>query len=194
MPWRQTASPGREPLLRTAAARPALSEDQAYRACGQACGRLLRFGVAGWSCSRRSCCSSDWSFGWSHPRPALFLQERLGQDGAPFTFYKFRTMVDGNDPTIHQTYVRATHHCRVRRPPKAIPVRSRSSNDPRVTRFGRILRRTSIDELPQLLNVLAGDMSLVGPRPPLALRSRAVLGSRSASPRMQSPALPVFGR
>jgi lipopolysaccharide/colanic/teichoic acid biosynthesis glycosyltransferase len=100
------------------------------------------------------------------PGPALFRQQRLGKDGLPFTFYKFRTMFDGNDPSIHKKYVR-----------KLITSGSEElkgdtgsfkiEDDPRVTRIGYFLRRWSIDELPQLLNVLMGDMSIVGPLPPL---------------------------
>ncbi len=98
--------------------------------------------------------------------PALFRQERLGKNGAPFTFYKFRTMVDGNDPSIHKHYVSQliTGGSETL---KGDTGSFKLENDPRVTRFGRILRRTSVDELPQLLNVLVGTMSLVGPRPPL---------------------------
>ena len=100
------------------------------------------------------------------PGPALFRQERIGQGSVPFTFYKFRTMADGNDPAIHQKYVRQLI-TQGSEDLKGDTGSFKIENDPRVTRFGRILRRTSIDELPQLLNVLAGDMSLVGPRPPL---------------------------
>jgi len=100
------------------------------------------------------------------PGPALFRQERIGRGGVPFTFYKFRTMVDGNDPSIHRKYVREL----IEHGSDALKGDTGSfkiENDPRVTRVGRVLRRTSIDELPQLLNVLKGEMSLVGPRPPL---------------------------
>jgi len=91
------------------------------------------------------------------PGPVFFRQKRMGQNGIPFEMFKFRSMVvnaeklqeqvnlvdeDGN--TIHKT-----------------------RNDPRVTRIGRFIRKTSLDELPQLINVLRGDMSLVGPRPEL---------------------------
>ncbi len=101
------------------------------------------------------------------PGPALFQQERLGKDGRPFTFYKFRTMVDGNDPSAHKNYVRqliTNGSSELKGDTGSFKI----ENDPRVTRFGRILRRTSLDELPQLINILAGDMSLVGPRPPLS--------------------------
>lgn len=99
------------------------------------------------------------------PGPALFRQTRLGQDGRPFVLYKFRTMYDGCPDEPHRRYVRQLL--------TAGPAHTGGSGlykleaDPRVTRVGRVLRRTSIDELPQLLNVIQGDMSLVGPRPAL---------------------------
>jgi exopolysaccharide biosynthesis polyprenyl glycosylphosphotransferase len=93
--------------------------------------------------------------------PVLFKQTRVGQDGMQFTFLKFRSMYVNNDPTIHQEYIR-----------KLIAQELDSSegtykikNDPRVTRLGRFLRKSSLDELPQFFNVLRGEMSLVGPRP-----------------------------
>jgi len=100
---------------------------------------------------------------WSSPGPVLFKQVRLGKRGEPFLFYKFRTMVDGNDPTDHRAYARALIRG------EALPVRGsfKLADDPRVTRVGAFLRRYSLDEFPQLFNVLQGRMSLVGPRPPL---------------------------
>ncbi len=98
--------------------------------------------------------------------PILFRQTRIGRDGRPFTFFKFRTMVHGTPPDRHRAYV--TDLMQSGRPAGADPNGTavfKLVDDPRVTRVGRFLRRTSLDELPQLLNVLRGDMSLVGPRP-----------------------------
>jgi lipopolysaccharide/colanic/teichoic acid biosynthesis glycosyltransferase len=82
------------------------------------------------------------------PGPVLFRQKRLGRGGIPFTMYKFRTMK-------HNATV-------VRNPDGSYFV---GANDPRLTRIGRFLREFTLDEIPQLINVLKGDMSLVGPRP-----------------------------
>ncbi len=100
--------------------------------------------------------------------PVLFVQERVGRDGKPFRFYKFRTMTVNSTDNRHRDFaenfikgkVMELHDERGRAVYK-IP------SDPRVTSIGRFLRRTSLDELPQLINVLKGEMSLVGPRPPL---------------------------
>ena len=100
------------------------------------------------------------------PGPVFFRQVRIGRDGEPFMFLKFRSMQDGNDPAIHRGYVAAL----IREDGEAKAGEHGSYKieaDPRVTRFGRLLRRTSLDELPQLWNVLRGEMSLVGPRPPI---------------------------
>jgi len=103
------------------------------------------------------------------PGPVLFRQIRAGKDGNPFTFYKFRTMRHDTDDTLHREY--ATNfiggkELRLRDEDKDEKV-YKMPNDPRVTSIGRILRKTSLDELPQLFNVIKGDMSLVGPRPPI---------------------------
>jgi lipopolysaccharide/colanic/teichoic acid biosynthesis glycosyltransferase len=89
--------------------------------------------------------------------PALFIQTRVGKDGATFPCLKFRTMHVGAE--AQQESLRSASL----QDGPAFKLR----DDPRLTRVGRMLRRFSLDELPQLLNVLAGDMSLVGPRPPL---------------------------
>ena len=89
------------------------------------------------------------------PGPAIFVQERVGLRGRRFWFYKFRSMSDGADRMKKDL----AHLSEVDGP--VFKVRT----DPRITRVGRLLRRTSLDELPQLLNVVKGEMSLVGPRP-----------------------------
>ena len=89
--------------------------------------------------------------------PVLFRQERVGLHGRPFTMIKFRTMVVGAEERLAEV-----SHMNERN-----GAAFKATNDPRITPVGRFLRRTSIDELPQLWNVLAGSMSLVGPRPPL---------------------------
>jgi lipopolysaccharide/colanic/teichoic acid biosynthesis glycosyltransferase len=102
------------------------------------------------------------------PGPILFRQPRIGQFAKSFTMLKFRTMRVDADPSVHHAFVTgfiksgAQLHSAGR---KAV---FKLTNDPRVTPVGRILRKTSLDELPQLWNVLRGEMSLVGPRPPLA--------------------------
>ena len=98
--------------------------------------------------------------------PLIYSQQRIGQLMQPFTFYKFRTMRPNNDNSIHKQYVQ-----------KLIEGNGENQGsgdepvyklkDPRVTPIGQILRKTSMDEIPQLFNVLKGEMSLVGPRPPI---------------------------
>jgi lipopolysaccharide/colanic/teichoic acid biosynthesis glycosyltransferase len=97
--------------------------------------------------------------------PALFRQVRLGRNGRPFVMYKFRTMRVGSDDQPHREYVARL----LAEPAMADGLGGvyKLADDPRITRVGRWLRETSLDELPQLFNVLKGDMSLVGPRPVL---------------------------
>ena len=90
------------------------------------------------------------------PGPAIYTQKRVGYRGRPFTLYKFRTMVVGAEGRQPEIADFRTHKFEPLKPP---------SRDPRVTTMGWLLRRLSLDELPQLLNVLRGEMSLVGPRP-----------------------------
>ncbi len=95
--------------------------------------------------------------------PVFLDQKRIGKDGKMFRIYKFRSMVDHaedvlmelmeNDPAIKEEYT----------------TKKKLENDPRVTKIGKFIRKTSIDELPQLINIFLGDMSLVGPRPYLAM-------------------------
>lgn len=96
------------------------------------------------------------------PGPILFRQERVGEGGRVFIIYKFRTMHNGADTSVHQNHVAKY----IRGEGTALPVR-KIEKDARVTRLGRILRKSSLDELPQLFNVLRGELSLVGPRPPI---------------------------
>ena len=99
----------------------------------------------------------------------LFRQERVGMDGRKFLCYKFRTMRSGADENIHREAYRKNIEGALgaNAGDEEKPVFGKVKNDPRVTRTGKFLRRSSIDELPQLLNVLVGDMSIVGPRPPI---------------------------
>ncbi|MEQ9409596.1 MAG: sugar transferase [Fuerstiella sp.] len=90
--------------------------------------------------------------------PVLFSQERVGKNGRTFRCYKFRSMVT-NAERLQKELIAQNEH--------ADPRTFKMSNDPRITPVGRILRRFSIDEFPQIFNVLLGQMSIVGPRPPL---------------------------
>ncbi len=103
------------------------------------------------------------------PGPVLFKQERVGMDGRIFLCYKFRTMFDGADENIHRKAYRKNiegdEAANVGKDNE--PVFGKVKDDHRITRFGRFLRRTSIDELPQILNVFKSEMSIVGPRPPI---------------------------
>ena len=93
------------------------------------------------------------------PGPALFRQERVGENCRHFTMLKFRTMVIDAEQHLDEILEETDDGLRFNKRP----------DDPRVTRLGRFLRRSSVDELPQLLNVVRGEMSLVGPRPELPL-------------------------
>jgi lipopolysaccharide/colanic/teichoic acid biosynthesis glycosyltransferase len=99
--------------------------------------------------------------------PVFFRQERLGQYGRKFTFLKFRSMCVNNDATIHQEFVKRLIAGDAGENQSSAAPTYKLTADPRVTPIGRVLRKTSLDELPQFINVLIGDMSLVGPRPPV---------------------------
>jgi lipopolysaccharide/colanic/teichoic acid biosynthesis glycosyltransferase len=107
--------------------------------------------------------------------PVFFRQERIGQYGVPFTFLKFRSMRVGNDASAHKKYVRQLIAGQAER--KGTNGNNRGifklTNDPRITRVGGFIRRTSLDELPQFINVLRGEMSLVGPRPAIGYEVEA---------------------
>jgi lipopolysaccharide/colanic/teichoic acid biosynthesis glycosyltransferase len=101
--------------------------------------------------------------------PVFFKQHRLGQFGKEFTFLKFRSMHVDNDPKIHKEFMKRVIEGTFDGSDQFVkePV-YKMTDDPRITKIGKFIRRTSVDELPQFINVLRGDMSLVGPRPPLA--------------------------
>jgi len=101
--------------------------------------------------------------------PILFRQRRIGQYGKSFTFLKFRSMYVGNDASIHREYVKQLIAGKAERQSSSGKEEGvyKLTKDPRVTTVGAFLRKTSLDEIPQFLNVLRGEMSLVGPRPPV---------------------------
>jgi lipopolysaccharide/colanic/teichoic acid biosynthesis glycosyltransferase len=101
--------------------------------------------------------------------PVLFRQARIGQHGKPFTFLKFRSMYVNNDESEHKKYVLELIKGEAAKKPSNGNGSGvfKLTNDSRITPVGKFLRRSSIDELPQLINVVLGEMSLVGPRPPL---------------------------
>jgi exopolysaccharide biosynthesis polyprenyl glycosylphosphotransferase len=101
--------------------------------------------------------------------PVFFRQQRVGRYGNRFTFLKFRSMNCANNSAVHEEYMKrfiSGNAASQNQGDKPAPV-FKITNDPRITPIGRFLRRSSLDELPQLLNVLIGDMALVGPRPPI---------------------------
>lgn len=101
--------------------------------------------------------------------PVIFRQDRVGQFGQRFKCLKFRTMYTNNDPKIHQEFVQKfiAGQKEAKNDECSQPAVFKITNDPRITRIGRFLRKTSLDEFPQFWNVLKGEMSLVGPRPPV---------------------------
>ena len=105
-------------------------------------------------------------------QPPIYIQKRLGRGGRVFSMFKFRTMVSNPDDVLRD------HLNRNPSAAKEWRHKQKLTNDPRVTPLGRILRRSSLDELPQVLNVLMGDMALVGPRPML-VDQRAIYPGRA---------------
>jgi lipopolysaccharide/colanic/teichoic acid biosynthesis glycosyltransferase/ribosomal protein L32 len=101
------------------------------------------------------------------PGPAIFRQTRVGQGGALFTMLKFRSMRTDIDDSVHRQFVASLIDGKVKPSAAGTAGQFKMKGDPRITAIGRFIRKTSIDELPQFYNVLKGDMSLVGPRPPV---------------------------
>jgi lipopolysaccharide/colanic/teichoic acid biosynthesis glycosyltransferase len=105
--------------------------------------------------------------------PVFFEQKRVGQYGKSFVFLKFRSMHVNNDASVHKEYVRQLIAGQAEAKAGNGATVFKMTNDPRITKIGAFLRRTSLDELPQFINVLRGEMSLVGPRPAIAYEVEA---------------------
>ena len=103
---------------------------------------------------------------WVSPGPIFFCQKRIGRGGKPFNCVKFRTMKCDADTSLHKKHLsQLIGSCKANG--NAGDPMEKLKNDPRIIKFGNILRASGIDELPQLFNVLLGQMSLIGPRPPI---------------------------
>ena len=98
-------------------------------------------------------------------RPSIYKQERVGKNGKVFILYKFRTMDHGSDENLHQKHYESLSKEQSVEPSLKPGNPIRIENDDRITKIGKVLRKTSLDELPNLFNVLLGQMSIVGPRP-----------------------------
>ena len=99
--------------------------------------------------------------------PIFFRQTRIGHDGWTFTLLKFRSMVANNDDALHRSAVQRFIQGQQLNPHTSNANYYKLANDRRITRVGKFIRKTSLDELPQFWNIVRGEMSLVGPRPPL---------------------------
>jgi lipopolysaccharide/colanic/teichoic acid biosynthesis glycosyltransferase len=110
----------------------------------------------------------------SSPGPIIYKQARIGWQGTPFILYKFRSMICNADENVHREYVTRL----IKAPPTQADDNGPSTSwtklekDPRITPIGHFIRKTGIDELPQLFNVIKGDLSIVGPRPPLPYEAK----------------------
>lgn len=101
---------------------------------------------------------------WDSPGPALFRQTRVGKGGKGFSFFKFRTMYSDIDRSAHQAFLAAYVNGEIHAGTNGREVYKPADQD-QITRVGRVLRKTSLDELPQLINIIKGEMSFIGPRP-----------------------------
>lgn len=118
------------------------------------------------------------------PGPVFFKQTRAGKNGEPFSVYKFRTMYEDAEEKLMHMEAYTSH-------PTPIDIKQRLIDDPRITKVGVSLRRTSIDEFPQFANVFLGDMSLVGPRP-LPLREQDALNEHQHQRELVKPGLTCY--
>ena len=162
-------------------------EDQAGRVIRR-CTRICRSAKMAGNCSAYEaddgyCGKRDWRWFFFLPAflaiafavkatskgPIFFRQRRIGQQGKSFVFLKFRSMHVNNDAAIHKAYVQKLIAGKAEKQPSDGNGEGvyKLTHDPRITRVGAFLRKTSLDELPQFINVLKGEMSLVGPRPPI---------------------------
>ncbi|MBN1292915.1 MAG: sugar transferase [Candidatus Latescibacteria bacterium] len=105
------------------------------------------------------------------PGSVFFRQERIGKSGKVFTLFKFRTMKENNDSTVHSKYLKELINGDSSEEKPMMKI----DNDPRIIPLGNFIRSTCLDELPQLFNVLRGDMSLIGPRPPIPYEAEEYL-------------------
>ncbi len=101
---------------------------------------------------------------WDSTGPVIYRHRRVGKDGHPFDLYKFRTMVTGGDDSSYMNYLRELIDSSNNKTEAGLPY-IKMKDDYRVTKVGRVLRKYYLDELPQMVNVIKGDLSLVGPRP-----------------------------
>jgi lipopolysaccharide/colanic/teichoic acid biosynthesis glycosyltransferase len=99
------------------------------------------------------------------PGPIFFIQERVGRYGKRFRMYKFRTYSHNHDPRTDQDFMKAYISGKVKSTDEVTKPRYKPDNHSQITRMGRLLRKTSLDETPQIINILRGEMSLIGPRP-----------------------------
>ena len=109
---------------------------------------------------------------WDSPGSALFRQTRVGKNGKPFTCYKFRTMYENIDRSTHNTFLAAYVNGEIQSGNNGHAV-FKPIGESQITRVGRILRKTSLDEAPQIINIIKGDMSFIGPRPNIAAEVEA---------------------
>ncbi|HEY8323686.1 MAG TPA: sugar transferase [Ktedonobacterales bacterium] len=131
------------------------------------------------------------------PGPILYKQRRVGEDGQEFDLYKFRSMCHNADNGVHKKAI-----ARYMKGERLNTARTSDSpfklgDDPRITRIGKFIRKTSLDELPQLWNIVTGEMSLVGPRPPIPyeveLYSKRAMQRLQGKPGLTGP-WQVYGR